>query len=623
MKRSRLPRYVIRYYILFKRVLTEEVVHQSRFFIHAFLRSVLQITDAAIPAVILFALGFVIHDVGFRPFYGFNSVTYNVLLVSLLTLRVLMVGRFISEWQEKRRIWSHIFSLFLVILTFYLYHLLHLVHNTEPLRTNSFLLRKLLLYIGIVFLFTTEASNLLRFIYRRSLNPSFIFVLSFAVIIMLGGLLLMLPRATVHGISAVNALFTSASAVCVTGLLAVDTATTFTLMGKIIILFLIQIGGLGIMTFTALLGYLAAGSVSIQSQLALKDMFYSKRINNVIQLVSRIVVVTLFFEFLGVVAINWSIGEEVGNGEADRLFISIFHSVSAFCNAGFSTFTDGLYEAPIRFNYSVHLIVAVLIILGGMGFPITFNIFSLFRMRAINLLRRILRIPGEETHTRVVHVSSRLAVWTSTILLILGFVSYLIFEQHATLVQHPSAWGKIVTSFFGSVTPRTAGFNTVDLTGITLPTVMVYLLLMWIGASPGSTGGGIKTTTAAVALLNVGSIIRGKDRTEAFHTQISERSINRAFAIIIVSLLVIGLAVLLIGVNDADKGMLRIAFEAFSAFSTVGLTLGITQELSVFSKCVLIAVMFIGRVGALTILISLVHQMHQLHYRYPSEEILF
>jgi potassium uptake TrkH family protein len=446
--------------------------------------------------------------------------------------------------------------------------------------------------------------------------------MSFAAIITIGGLLLMLPRATTNGISAVNALFTSTSAVCVTGLLVVDTAASFTLMGKIILLILIQIGGLGIMTFTALLGYLAAGSVSIQGQLALKDMFYSRRINNIIQLVSRIIAVTFFFEFIGVILINWSIGEEVASSKIDRLFFSVFHAVSAFCNAGFSTLTNGLYETPLRFNYSVQLIVAALIILGGMGFPITFNIFSLIRIRVTNFIRKTLRIPSMEKHTHIIHVSSKLAVATSILLLIIGFTSYLLFEQQATLVQHPTAWGKIVTSFFGSVTPRTAGFNTVDLTGITLPTIMVYLLLMWIGASPGSTGGGIKTTTAAVALLNVGSVIRRKNRTEVFHTQISESSISKAFAIVIISLLVIGFAVLLIGVADGEHGILKIAFEAFSAFSTVGLTLGITQELSNFSKSVLIAVMFIGRVGVLTILMALAQQAGPLYYRYPSEEIM-
>lgn len=620
---KRFPRWLTRYLILLKRIFSEQVIYRTRFLINHALDVILRITDATIPAVSLLATGVVIYDVGFRSFYSSGPITHRLLAVCLILLRILMVGRFVAELREKKRIWAHAFSLLLIVLTFYLYDLLLILSVTEPLRTNNFLVNKLLLYGGLLFIFSTEISDLLRFAYRRSLNPAFLFVVSFAAIIIIGGLLLMLPRATVNGISATDALFTSTSAVCVTGLLVVDTATNFTFMGKIILLLLIQIGGLGIMTFTALLGYLAAGSVSIQNQLALKDMFYSKYIHNVIQLVIRIIAVTLFFEFIGVVLINWSIGEEVAAGKLDRLFFSVFHAVSAFCNAGISTMQNGLYDESLRFNYNMHLIIASLVVLGGMGFPIVFNLFSLIRIKATNFVRKILRIPGRESHTHIVHVSSKLAIATSAILLVIGFLTYLMFEQNATLVQHPTVWGKFVTSVFGAVTPRTAGFNTVDFTAISLPTVMVYLLLMWIGASPGSTGGGIKTTTAAVAVLNVASVVRRKDRTEVFRTQISEGSINRAFAIIVVSLLVMGIGVLLIGVNDADKGMLRIAFEVFAAFSTAGITMGITPDLSIFSKFVLIVVMFVGRVGVLTVLMALVHQVKTLHYRYPSEEIMF
>lgn len=614
----------MRYTLWLKRTFSEQVIYRTRFLINHTLDIILRIADAAIPAVSLLTVGALIYDVGFRSFYSFGPILYRIFAVCLILLGILMVGRFVAELREKKRVWAHIFSFLLIVLTIYLYDVLNALNMLEPfLRTNEFLVNKLILYGGLLFIFSTEVSDLLRFVYRRSLNPAFLFVISFASIIVVGGLLLMLPRATVNGIGVVDAIFTSTSAVCVTGLLVVDTATNFTLMGKIILLLLIQIGGLGIMTFTALLGYLAAGSVSIQGQVALKDMFYSKYMSNVIQLVMRIILVTLFFEFIGVVLINWSIGEEVAAGKLDRLFFSIFHAVSAFCNAGFSTMHNGLYNGSLRFNYNVHLILAALVVLGGMGFPIVFNLFSLIRIRATNVVRKLLKIPARESYTRIIHVSSKLAIATSAILLVSGFVAYLLFEQNATLAQHPSVWGKFVTAIFGSVTPRTAGFNTVDFTVITLPTVMVYLLLMWIGASPGSTGGGIKTTTAAVAVLNVVSVVRRKNRTEVFRTQISESSINRAFAIIVVSLLVMGVGVLLIGLNDADKGMLRIAFEVFAAFSTAGITLGITQDLSTFSKFVLIVVMFVGRVGVLTVLMALVHQVKTLHYRYPSEEIMF
>jgi Trk-type K+ transport system membrane component len=209
----------------------------------------------------------------------------------------------------------------------------------------------------------------------------------------------------------------------------------------------------------------------------------------------------------------------------------------------------------------------------------------------------------------------------SGFLLLLGFIAYFLFEQYATLADHPTMTGKLITSFFGSVTPRTAGFNTIDLTAMTLPTVMIYLLLMWIGASPGSTGGGIKTTTAGVALLNVASVLRGKDRTEFFRSEISHQSVRRAFAVIVMSLLFIGVTVFLLSINDSDKGLIKIAFESFSAFSTVGLSLGITPNLSDFSKFILIITMFVGRVGTVTLLVAFIRQSKQLYYRYPKEEI--
>lgn len=384
-----------------------------------------------------------------------------------------------------------------------------------------------------------------------------------------------------------------------------------------------QIGGLGIMTFTGLFAYLAAGSVSFHNQMALKSMVSSKRMSNVMTIVGRIILVTLFFEAIGAFLIFVCLDENLFPQKEQQIFFSVFHSVSGFCNAGFSTLPDGLHESIIRFNYPVHLIIAVLVILGGMGFPITFNVFAFIRTKAVNILNRFLKNPSQEYHTRLIQVNSKIALATTFILLVFGFCTYLLFEQDASLAEHSTWYGKLVTSFFGSVTPRTAGFNTVDLTQLTLPTIMIYLLLMWIGASPSSTGGGIKTTTAAVAFLNLRSIIFGKNKTDVYRTQIAEQSINKAFAVILLSLLIIGLAVLMISVNDGKYGLLKIAFEVFSAFSTVGLTLGITPELSDTSKIVLALTMFIGRVGALTLLMAFVTEMRQQPYQYPVEEIMY
>lgn len=606
-----------------KRSFNDVLSHQTQYFILHLLERLYHFSNVSIVALTLPALGLIIYDFGFFPFYSTDTLLYRLLFVVFLAFKIFYSVRFLSYLTQGKKIKVHAYNFFLVLLVFYLAATITSIVARGGAISTDFLIEKFVLYLGIAFLFFNEVSNLLKFIYQKRQNTAFIFITSFAVVIIVGMLLLMLPKATTGGISPVDALFTSASAVCVTGLIVVDTAKDFTIIGQIIILFLIQIGGLGMMTFTGLLGYLAAGSVSFHNQMALKSMVSSTRISNVLTMVTRIIVVTLFFELIGAVFLYFSLDRELFADNRERIFFAVFHSVSGFCNAGFSTLTDGLYDESMRFNYSLQMILAVLIILGGMGFPIVFNIFSYIRTKTVKFFARMTKSVTRDNFTRVLQVNSKLAIGTTITLLIIGFVSYLVFEFDGTLRDHPTAMGKIVTAFFGAVTPRTAGFNTVNMAALSLPMIMLYLLLMWIGASPSSTGGGIKTTTAAVAFLNLRSVIFNKNRTEVFRTQISEQSINRAFAVMLLSLLFIGLTVLLISIYDGEKGILNISFEAFSAFSTVGLSLGITADLSYVSKIVLVFCMFIGRVGALTVLMAFVNRARTQSYHYPVEEIMY
>jgi trk system potassium uptake protein TrkH len=621
--RKYIPYRLVILYRWLKRSVDERVIGQGKFTFRVWIRSIYKISNALIPICALVAFGLIIYDFGFFPFYSHNKTLYAYMGYMLSIFKFLLIVRFITEWLKIKRWRAHLYNFGLVILIFYLNKVCLTITALDANARTGFLLQKLILYGGVIFLFFTEASSLLKFVYKRRQNTAFVFIISFAIIILAGTFMLMLPNATTKGITLVNALFTSASAVCVTGLTVVDTGTSFTIIGKVIILFLIQVGGLGIMTFTGLLGYLAAGSVSFHNQMALKSMVSSNRISNVITIVTRIIVVTLFFEGLGAFMLYLSMDKTLFSNNIERAFFAVFHSVSAFCNAGFSTESAGLYTESYRFNYSLQFIIALLIILGGMGFPIVFNIFSFLRIKTTSLFARITKSQAPEALTRIIQVNSRLALFTTLVLLIAGFIFFFIFEYNTSLKEHPTWMGKVVTSFFGSVTPRTAGFNTVDMTRLSMPIMMIYLLLMWIGASPSSTGGGIKTTTAAVGFLNLISVIRGRSRTEVYRTQISESSINRAFAVMLLSFVIIGFTVLLMSIYDGDKGLLRIAFEAISAFSTVGLTLGITMELSEFSKMVIVITMFIGRVGALTILLAFVNQKVEQAYRYPTEEIMY
>jgi len=621
--RKYVPNRLVILYRWVKKSFHEQLIKKGSYTLIEWIRGTYSVSNALIPMATLIAFGLIIYDFGFYQFYSHDERLYAYLYYTLTFLKVLLIARLFTEWLEIKNWKAHLYNFGLVILIFYLGNMSKKVVSMEVTETSNFTLDKLIIYAGITFLFFTEASNLLKFVYSRRQNPAFVFIMSFAVIILAGTFLLMLPTATTKGISLVNALFTSTSAVCVTGLTVVDTGTDFTMIGKVIILFLIQIGGLGIMTFTGLLGYLAAGSVSFHNQMALKNMVSSSRISNVITIVTRIIVVTLFFEGIGAFMLYLSVDKTLFANNIERAFFSVFHSVSAFCNAGFSTESAGLYTESFRFNYSLQLIIALLIILGGMGFPIVFNIFSYIRIKVISLFARITKHSKPEAITRIIQANSKLALTTTIVLLVTGFILYFAFEYNASLKDHPTLTGKVVTSFFGSVTPRTAGFNTVDMTTLSLPMIMIYLFLMWIGASPSSTGGGIKTTTAAVAFLNLRSVIRGRSRTEVHHTQISELSINRAFAVILLSLLIIGSTVFLISIFDGDKGILKIAFESFSAFSTVGLSLGITSELTEASKIVLVITMFIGRVGVLTLFLALVKQIQERVYQYPVEEIMY
>jgi trk system potassium uptake protein len=577
------------------------------------------VTIMPLVAVLFFSI--FIYDAGFNEFYSNDTLLYRFWRSILLIFEVLIVIKFILSFRISTRTRSRLFNLLLIVLTWYLQRNLHSITGEIATHDNEYILTKLFLYGGTFLLFLTEASHVLRFIYRQGLNPSFLFVISFLLLITTGTLLLLLPNATNRAIGPVDAWFTATSAVCVTGLTVVDTAITFNHIGKLIILGLIQIGGLGIMTFAGLLGYLSAGSVSLQNQLALKNIVSTGRISSVIGFVTNIIIVTFFFEAIGALLIYNTLDDTPFPNALEKIFFSVFHSVSAFCNAGFSTYTNGLYELPVRYNYSLHMVIAVLVILGGMGFPIVFNLFNYIRIMTVVPVYKTLKIPFTDRRIHLLDATAKLALVATGVLLLFGFVSYLVFEQQGSLMQHPTAMGKLVTSFFGSVTPRTAGFNTVDLTALTLPTIMIYLLLMWIGASPGSTGGGIKTTVIAVAILNLKSIILGKERTEFSRVQIGADSIHRAFAIILLSLLVLGVTVLILSINEPDKPLFAIAFEAFSAFGTVGLTLGITPDLSPTSKIFLSLVMLTGRVGTLTLLYAIITPAKPIYYQYPREEI--
>jgi len=452
-------------------------------------------------------------------------------------------------------------------------------------------------------------------------NPALLFTSSFFLLISIGAALFMLPNATTRSIDLVDAVFTSTSAVCVTGLTTIDVGKDLTPMGQWVLLGLIQIGGLGVMTFTSFFAFFFKGRSSLEEQLRIRDIANTS-LSSARSFITRVILFTLSVEVIGVMFIYLSVPEENFTGVGERLFFSIFHSISAFNNAGFSTQSLGLYELPYRFNYALMWVLALLFIFGGLGFGIIFNFSKYTRLWIVGRIRRFLTGTPCERHPRLVNMSSRLALQVTSILIAVGTVAVLVFEWNGALAIHPTWWGRFSAAFFTGVTPRTAGFNVVEYGSLAVPTLMITLLLMYIGASPGSTGGGIKTTTFGVATLNIFSTARGRRRVEYGGRELSHVSVRRAFAAIVLSLVFLGLSVTVITSMESDLGLLPLAFECFSAFSTVGLTMGVTGLLGDPAKLVLVGVMFVGRVSALTLLIGVLRQVQVTSYRYPKQDIL-
>ncbi|MBK6627553.1 MAG: ATPase [Flavobacteriales bacterium] len=454
-----------------------------------------------------------------------------------------------------------------------------------------------------------------------TLSPALLFTFSFILLITIGTALFMLPKAAVRPLGLIEALFTSTSAVCVTGLSVFDIGTTLTPMGLWILLLLVQLGGLGVMTFTSFFAFFFKGSNSLEEQLRIRDLS-NTTLGGARRFIVQVILFTLAVEAIGALFIFQAVPDDQFATFSDRLFFSVFHAISAFNNAGFSTYANGLYEPVMRFNYALQWVLALMIVFGGLGFGIIFNFANYLRFRVRARVRTwTLGVPCER-YPRVVTLSTKLVLYTTAGLLFFGTIAFWVFERDNALREHTGWFGQLTTSFFGSVTPRTAGFNTVNYGTLTVPTLMITILLMYIGASPGSTGGGIKTSTAAVALFNIFSTGRGRERVETGGREIGVMTVRRAFAAIVLSLIFLGVSITVVASLEKEHGLLPVAFECFSAFSTVGLSTGITAELDDAARVALTLVMFVGRVSALTLLIGVLKQVEVSNYRYPKEDIL-
>ncbi|MCB0449970.1 MAG: potassium transporter [Confluentibacter sp.] len=563
----------------------------------------------------IIVLFFIVFDFGYD--FAENFTAPHVLGLLVLSFFLLLFNTakfFIYKVKSNKKIALVNMVIISVLLLLSLFVALGNMEHSYLVRLQKI---KPILEGGLILYFLLRLMVLVRHIYDVYFNPAIVFVGSFLILALAGAFLLMLPSATPHGISFTNALFTATSAVCVTGLAVVDTSTDFTLVGQSIILVLIQLGGIGILTFTSFFAFFFRGSSSFKEGLNTKDFLAHEGLKDVFRVALNVVVFTVAIEIVGAVFVYFSLTNN--HSISNKIFFSVFHSISAFCNAGFSTISSGLFDQNIRFNYMFQWIIMGLIVFGGLGHHIIFNFFKYLKTYVLEFFHK------KYIHKRVpvVTLNSKIVLYTTFILLFFGWIFLFFSEYNNTLLEHKSLFGKITNAAFGSVTPRTAGFNVVDYTQMTVPSLLFVIFLMWIGASPASTGGGIKTSTFALATLNIIAIAKGKSRIQIFGRRFTAESTSRAFAILCISLIVIGAAILAVLIFE-PKGtpLLNVVFECFSAYSTVGLSLNFTPTLSDTSKYIIIAVMFIGRIGMLNLMIGLMRQINHQFYELPKENIL-
>lgn len=474
---------------------------------------------------------------------------------------------------------------------------------------------ELLLVIRAVLLLIpslSRAKRLSGFVKDIVSHPAQTVALSFLLAILVGTWLLMLPftAADGTGLSLVDALFTATSAVCVTGLIVVDTATVYTLWGQLTIMALIQIGGLGIMVLALFTFTLRRQAVSVESKVLLSYMISEKRMTELSRALRRIVLITVGIEAAGA-AMLFAFFGPVSEGVGHRALLAVFHAISAFCNAGFALFTTSLEQ--FHHHLGVNLVVVILIVAGGISFGVLTNTFEHVR----DVVRR--RLASRETRVEPLSVNTQAVLLGSGVLLLAAFFLFYALEHARSLAAYPTGQ-QYLAALFQSVTLRTAGFNTVPTGQLATGTYIMMMVFMFIGGASGSTAGGIKVNNAAVIVAYVGTTRRGRNQTLLFGHAVSDRQSATAFTVLLFGLISIVGGTFLLSLTES-AGLTQIAFEAVSAFGTVGLSTGITGDLSWMGRVVITILMFIGRVGPLTLLAASTGRGKTLKVEYPSANV--
>lgn len=434
---------------------------------------------------------------------------------------------------------------------------------------------------------------------KKNLTPAQYLVSGYFVIIMIGSLLLMLPVATTdgQGLGAVDAVFTATSATCVTGLIVVNTKEAFTIFGSTVIMFLIQIGGLGIMSMSTLFAFIVGKKISLKERLIIQEDLNQYQISGMVRLVQYLLGFTFAIEGTAAAILFLRLSQDYPFWRA--VYLSIFHAISAFNNAGFDLFGSSLEN--FTGDITINLVIMALIILGGIGFGVMMEAYNRVKFKKTTL-------------------QTKIVIVMTLALLVFGFITFFILEYNNTLKGLPLL-DKTLGAMFLSVTPRTAGFNTVPTGALKQSSLFLIIVLMFIGASPGSTGGGIKTTTFGVILVTMKNMITGKEDMEIYNRRFEKQIVYKAFTITMLAAgLVILVTTLLLIIEDFS--FIDTLFETVSAFGTVGLSTGITGQLSKISRVLITITMFAGRVGPLTLAVAIGEKQRKGTYHYPTEKVM-
>lgn len=438
-------------------------------------------------------------------------------------------------------------------------------------------------------------------------TPVRILALGFAIVIVIGAILLSLPIASQSGeiTPFIDCIFTSTSAVCVTGLVVVDTGTYWTYFGKTVIMLLIEIGGLGFMSVATLVFLVLGKRITLKERLVMQEAMNVNSLQGLVKMVKYVLKFTICIQITGAVLFSTQFIPQFGI--AKGVYYSVFHSVSAFCNAGFDLMGNFNSVTAYANNSVIILTIAALIIIGGVGFYVWVEIYNCKGTKRLSL------------HSRIV-------IYSTIVLVVSGAILMYIFEMNnADTMQGMSIKGKFLSSVFASVSPRTAGFNSISLDKMTTAGKFLTIILMFIGGSPGSTAGGIKTTTAIVIFMTIVSVVRGREDTEIFQKRISKEVVYKAFAVSLISLTIVISVTMILSITEQPNIPFEyFLYEATSAFATVGLTLGLTTKLTFVGKVIILLTMYAGRVGPLTIILALAKNKKGKsgNVKYPEGKIL-